>query len=167
MTFIFGSAEQIAQSIYPILAISTLLTLLVCLLVYKVFDISKWIMVALAVLLLTATATFSTFNLSTMFYQLSLQGQQVTITLAVPDVYRQSFQAHQLKYVDAVTPNPKYDLCHVVLEDSQGMLYQSLDTDVKRCEDIQKTLVQALQLKARPPKPKSSHSPPPLPSHVK
>ena len=69
MTFIFGSAEQIAQSIYPILAISTLLTLLVCVLVYKVFGISKWIMVALAVLLLTATATFSTtlFPYTTLF----------------------------------------------------------------------------------------------------
>ena len=79
MMFIFGSAEQIAQSIYPILAISTLLTLLVCLLVYKVFGISKWIMVALAVLLLTATATFSTFNLSTMFYQLMLRSSDMNL----------------------------------------------------------------------------------------
>ena len=167
MTFIFGTAAQIAQSIYPILGISFILTMVVCFLIYKIFGLEKWMIGGLAFLLLTASATFSTFNLSTMFYELHLQNQQVTITLAVPDVYRQRFQASQLKYVDAVTPDPRQNLCHVVLEDTQGMLYQSLDTDVKRCEDIQKTLVQALQLKPRPPKPKSKHSPPPLPSHVK
>lgn len=167
MMFIFGSAEQIAQAMYPILAISSFLTLLVCLLVYKVFGLHKGITLALAVLLLVASATFSVFNLSAMFYQLQLQGQQITITLSVPNVYQQTFQAHQLKYIDAITPNPQKDICHIALEDMHGMLYQSLDIDVKRCENIQKTLVHALQLKARPPKPKSSHSPPPLPAHVK
>ncbi|MBK7301568.1 MAG: hypothetical protein IPI79_15530 [Moraxellaceae bacterium] len=54
----------------------------------------------------------------------------------------------------------------MVLEDTQGMLYQSLDIDVARCESTQQSLMQSLQLKPRPPKPKSSHSPP-LPPQVK
>jgi hypothetical protein len=101
-----------------------------------------------------------------MFYRLEVQPQQLVLSFAVPNQYKQNFDTKTIKYVDAITPNPKNDLCHVVLEDTQGMLYQSLDIEVSRCESIQQSLMQSLQLKPRPPKPKSKHSPP-LPPQVK
>ena len=167
MIFEFGTAAQISQSIYPILIISIVLTSLMCLLIYKVFGVNKWAVLAAGVLMVSASLTFSTFNLSTMFYRLEVQPQQLVLSFAVPSQYKQNFDTKIIKYVDAITPNPKNDLCHVVLEDTQGMLYQSLDIEVTRCESIQQSLMQSLQLKPRPPKPKSSHSPPPLPSHAK
>ena len=167
MIFEFGTAAQISQSIYPILIISVILTSLMCLLIYKVFGVNKWAVLAAGVLMVSASLTFSTFNLSTMFYRLEVQPQQLVLSFAVPSQYKQNFDTKTIKYVDAITPNPKNDLCHVVLEDTQGMLYQSLDIEVTRCESTQQSLMQSLQLKPRPPKPKSSHSPPPLPSHAK
>ena len=167
MTFTFGTATQISYALYPIVIISFLLTLFMCGLVYKIFGLPRWMVLVAGVLLLTASTSFSVFNLSTMFYRLTLQPQQVLLDFAVPHVHQQPFDVTLIRYVDAITPNPKQDLCHVVLEDTQGMLYQSLDIDVSRCQAIQQQLMLNLQLKPRPPKPKSSHSPPPLPTHVK
>jgi hypothetical protein len=77
MIFEFGTATQISQSIYPILFISLVLTsLFMCLLVYKVFGVNKWAVLVAGLLMVSATTTFSTFNLSTMFYRLEQQSQQ-------------------------------------------------------------------------------------------
>lgn len=167
MIFEFGTATQISQSIYSILLISLVLTSLMCLLVYKVFGVNKWAVLVAGLLMVSATTTFSTFNLSTMFYRLEQQSQQLVLFLAVPNEYEQRFDIKTIKYVDAITPDPKKNKCHVVLEDVQGMLYQSLDIEVTRCKSIQQSLMQSLQLKPRPPKPKSKHSPPLPPAALK
>lgn len=156
----FGTAAQISGSIYGILAISVMLSCLMCLLVYKVFGVNKWAALTAAILMVSASLTFSSVNLSAIFYRLQLNEQQLALNFAFPNDYQQRFAATEFAYVDAITPNPKKDLCHVVLEDKQGLLYQSLDIPVKRCEQTQQQLMQALQLKARPPKPKSRHAPP-------
>ena len=166
MIFEFGTAAQISGSIYSILAISVVLSSLMCLLVYKVFGANKWAVLSAGVLMVSASLTFSSVNLSAIFYRLQLNEQQLALNFAFPNDYQQSFATTEFVYIDAVTPNPKKDLCHIALEDKQSVLYQSLDIPVKRCEQIQQQLMQILQLKARPPKPKSSHAPPPLPAHI-
>jgi hypothetical protein len=167
MTFSFGSAEALQQSFLPILIFSLVLTMIIGSVIYKAFGVNKWATIAGGVLVLTASATFSSVNLSTIFYQLQLNKNSVILSFAFP--YQQQFSQtfNQYKYVDAITPDPNKDRCHVVLEDITGMIYQSMDIAVSDCEHIQKELAAQLQLKPRPPKPKSIHTPPLPPEDVK
>ena len=107
-----------------------------------------------------ASATFSSFNLSTIFYQLSVQDKTLNLYFAFP--YRQSRQLAftEVRYADAITPEAKTDNCHVVIEDKTGMLYQSLDLHSRECQQIQQQLMQTLHLSPRPLPKKSMHSPP-------
>lgn len=114
--------------------------------------------------MLTASATFSSVNLSTIFYQLQLDKNTVVLGFAFP--YRQQWRQpfNHFKYVDAISPDPKKDSCHVVLEDITGLFYQSMDVSVAACEHTQQQIATQLQLKPRPPKPKSKFAPPPVPA---
>jgi hypothetical protein len=163
ITFSFGNPEALQQSFIPILIFGLVLTLIVGGVVYKAFGVNKWATLAGGILVLTASATFSSVNLSTIFYQLQLDKNSVILSFAFP--YQQQFSQtfNQYKYVDAITPDPNKDRCHVVLEDVTGMIYQSMDIAVSDCEHIQQELATQLQLKPRPPKPKSMHTPPPVP----
>jgi hypothetical protein len=60
-----------------------------CLLVYKVFGVNKWAVLVAGVFMVSATTTFSTFNLSTMFYRLEQESQQLVLSFAVPNEYEQ------------------------------------------------------------------------------
>ena len=164
ITFSFGSPEALQQSFIPIMIFGMVLTLIFGLVVYKAFGVNKWATVAGGVLVLTASATFSSINLSTIFYQLQLDNDSVVLGFAFP--YQQQFSQpfSQYKYVDAITPDPKKDRCHVVLEDMNGMFYQSMDISVANCELIQQKIATQLQLKPRPLKPKSKYAPPPVPA---
>lgn len=160
MNFIFGDPELISQAFYPILAISLILNGVVCAIVYKAFGVNKWLVLGAGVLMLIASATFSSFNLSTIFYQLSVQDKTLNLYFAFP--YRQSRQLAftEVRYADAITPEAKTDNCHVVIEDKTGMLYQSLDLHSRECQQIQQQLMQTLHLSPRPLPKKSMHSPP-------
>lgn len=161
--FSFGNPEALQQSFISILMFSLVLIVIVGAIVYKSFGVNKWATLAGGVLVLTASATFSSVNLSTIFYQLQLDKNSVILGFSFP--YQQQFSQpfSQFKYVDAITPDPKKDSCHVVLEDIAGMLYHSMDIGVTECQQIQQQIATQLQLKPRPPKPKSMHTPPPVP----
>jgi len=163
MTFSFGSPEALQHSFVPILVFSLVLIIIFGAIVYKAFGVNKWATLAGGILILTASATFSSVNLSTIFYQLQLDKNSVILGFAFP--YQQQFSQpfSQFKYVDAITPDPKKDNCHVVLEDIAGVLYHSMDIRVTECQQIQQQIATHMQLKPRPPKPKSMHTPPPVP----
>jgi hypothetical protein len=163
MTFSFGSPEVLQQSFIPILIFGLVLTLIVGGVVYKAFGVNKWATLAGGILVLTASATFSSVSLSTIFYQLQLNKNSVILSFAFPYQQQWTQPFSQYKYVDAITPDPKKDSCHVVLEDVTGMFYQSMDVSVVDCEHAQQQIAAQLQLKPRPPKPKSIHTPPPVP----
>ena len=167
MTFSFGSPEALQQSFIPILIFSLVLIVIFGAIVYKAFGLNKWATLAGGVLVLTASATFSSINLSTIFYQLQLDKDSVILGFAFPYPQQFSQPFSQFKYVDAITPDPKKDSCHVVLEDIAGMLYHSMDISVTECQQIQQQIATQLQLKPRPPKPKSAHTPPLPPEEVK
>lgn len=160
MNFTFGSPELISQSFYPILFISLLLTGVICTIVYKAFDVNKWVALAAGVLMLIASATFSSFNLSTIFYQLSAQDKTLNLYFAFPYPQSRQLAFEQIRYADAVIPEAKADKCHVVLEDKNGMLYQSLDIAVSECQRIRQQLANAMALQPRPLPKKSVHTPP-------
>ncbi len=166
MTFSFGNADILQQSFIPIFIISLLLTVVVGFVIYKSFGVNKWATLAGGMLMLIASLTFSSFNLSTIFYQLQLDKSHVTLSFAFP--YQQDFtQAFsRYKYVDAITPDPNKDSCHVVLEDVDGMFYHSMDINVRDCERIQQHIATQLQLAPRPIK-KSKFAPPPIPDRLK
>ena len=166
MTFSFGNAAVLQQSFIPILIISLILTVIVGAIVYKAFGLNKWATLAGGFLLMTASATFSSVNLSTIFYQLQLDKNNLILSFAFP--YQQDFTQtfNRYKYVDAITPDPKKDSCHVVLEDMDGMFYQSMDINVSDCERIQQHIAMQLQLSPRPIK-KSKFAPPPIPDRLK
>ncbi|PTQ86707.1 hypothetical protein [Agitococcus lubricus] len=164
--FVFGSPESIYQSFYAIFAISSVITLLMCLIVYKSFGLNKWATLFAGLLLLSASLTFSSFNLSTIFYRLDTQGQMLHLDFAFPYNYQQQRAFTEFRYVDAITPDPKIARCHVVLEDRQGLLVQSLDLAPSHCQSIRNKLKTLLNLSDRPVK-KSKFSPPPLPDTVR
>jgi hypothetical protein len=163
MTFDFGNPDLLQQSFWPILLLSLVIAALISVLVYKIFGLSKWATAAISLLMLTACATFSSFSLSTIFYRLTVSDNTVELSFAFP--YRQTVSKafSDFRYVDAIRPSAEFDSCHVVLEENDGMLYQSMDLNSKDCEQTQQLLASTLQLKPRPPKPKSVHTPP-LPS---
>ena len=163
ITFSFGNPEALQQSLIPILMFGLVLTLIVGGVVYKAFGVNKWATLAGGILVLTASATFSSVNLSTIFYQLQLNKDTVVLGFAFPYQQQWTQPFTQFKYVDAITPDPKQDRCHVVLEDITGMFYQSMDIGVTECQQIQQQIAVQLKLKPRPPKPKSKYAPPPVP----
>ncbi len=160
MTFDFGNPDILQQSFWPILLLSLVIAALICALVYKIFGLGKWATLAIAMLMLIATATFCSFNLSTIFYRLAVSDNTVVMSFAFP--YRQTVTKAftDFRYVDAIRPTAQLDSCHVVLEANDGMLYQSMDLNAKDCEQTQQLLASTLQLKTRPPAPKSVHTPP-------
>ena len=72
ITFSFGHPEALQQSCISILMFSLVLIVIVGAIVYKSFGVNKWATLAGGVLVLTASATFSSVNLSRIFYQLQL-----------------------------------------------------------------------------------------------
>ena len=142
---------------------SLVLIVIVGAIVYKSFGVNKWATLAGGVLVLTASATFSSVNLSRIFYQLQLDKGAMILGFAFPYQQQLSQPFSQFKYVDAISPDPKKDRCHVVLEDISGMFYHSMDIGVAACQHIQQQIAVQLQLKPRPPKPKSKFAPPPVP----
>ena len=164
ITFSFGNPEALQQSLIPILMFGLVLTLIVGGIVYKAFGVNKWATLAGGILVLTASATFSSVNLSTIFYQLQLNKDTVVLGFAFPYQQQWTQPFSQFKYVDAITPDPKKDSCHVVLEDITGMFYHSMDIGVTECQQIQQQIAVQLKLKPRPPKPKSKFAPPPVPA---
>ena len=72
ITFSFGHPEALQQSFISILMFSLVLIVIVGAIVYKSFGVNKWATLAGGVLVLTASATFSSVNLSRIFYQLQL-----------------------------------------------------------------------------------------------
>lgn len=161
MNFIFASPDAVSQAFYPILVISLCLTLLVCTIVYKAFGVNKTATVVAGVLMMIASTTFSSFNLSTIFHRLQLVDGKVILDFSFPYQQTLSQPFEQFRYVDAITPDSKNPIyCHLVLEDIQGMLYQSVDIAASDCERIQQQIASQLQLKPRPVKPKSRHAPP-------